>query len=315
MERGENDIEVFLKRDISLSDPSLLDEHHRFSGTFHGNGHTIWFNHGVPKGWRIALFQRVQYATIENLTVKARIRASSYKLSGLVYDAAGRTTISNCVIDADIQCSYDGGASEISGMVTEVLPNANVMINDCVVKGKFNATTNAGQSGMSGFVHTMKGSCTLNNCLYLGENNAIAGNTFAPNGTNINNCYYLNACGAPQGEQITTEQLKNGAVAWMLQGGATDMAWGQVLGTDTLPRLSDEAAKRVRRVAFVYNDQVAVARYVNTSGKVKLPTVRELLGTAFDTSKTYKLEFKDNFSEDTPVVGDLNVKGKKFVVR
>ena len=116
-------------------------------------------------------------------------------------------------------------------------------INDCIVKGKFNATTSAGQSGMSGFVHTMKGSCTLNNCLYFGENNATAGNTFAPSGTTLNNCYFTRTCGTTQGMMTVDLQLESGYLTYLLQKGRSNMVWGQKLGTDSEPMLTTDESK------------------------------------------------------------------------
>ena len=310
VEDGESDLKVFLMRDISLSDPPLVGEHRPFIGNFHGNGHTIRFNHGIPIGWRIALFKSVQNATIENLNVKASIWASSYKLSGLVCDAAGRTTISNCVIDADIKCAYEGGASEIAGMVTYVLPNANVTINDCIVKGKFNATTSAGQSGMSGFVHTMKGSCTLNNCLYFGENNATAGNTFAPSGTTLNNCYFTRTCGTTQGMMTVDLQLESGYLTYLLQKGRSNMVWGQKLGTDSEPMLTTDESKRICKVAFTYNGSESATRYANKGGTVaSLPIfiVKNLVGLGYNEHHYYAIAFADNFSTATIVTADMQV--------
>ena len=310
VEDGESDLKVFLMRDISLSDPPLVGEHRPFIGNFHGNGHTIRFNHGIPIGWRITLFKSVQNATIENLNVKASIWASSYKLSGLVCDAAGRTTISNCVIDADIKCAYEGGASEIAGMVTYVLPNANVTINDCIVKGKFNATTSAGQSGMSGFVHTMKGSCTLNNCLYFGENNATAGNTFAPSGTTLNNCYFTRTCGTTQGMMTVDLQLESGYLTYLLQKGRSNMVWGQKLGTDSEPMLTTDESKRICKVAFTYNGSESATRYANKGGTVaSLPIfiVKNLVGLGYNEHHYYAIAFADNFSTATIVTADMQV--------
>ena len=118
-------------------------------------------------------------------------------------------------------------------MVKAVGDNSSVTFNDCVVKGRFNATHENGIQDMGGFVYfqSENTTCTLNNCLYLGTNNAAGwAKTFAPNPT-LNNCYYLNACGDAQGTPVTEEQLKNGYVAHKLQADRTDQCyWAQQLG-------------------------------------------------------------------------------------
>ncbi|WP_052054562.1 hypothetical protein [Prevotella denticola] len=308
---GVTAVDAKLTADVNLGTEVVRvgDDYNQYGGTFDGQGHTLsfdWTSQGGP-----APFDFVDGATIQNLRVKGKITGSGQEAAGLVYQAYGATTISNCVSDVEITGSIDWDACEAAGLVQTVGYNGKVTVTDCVVKGNINATTEKGRKGMAGFVYTLDdgGACTLTNCLYLGKNNGVGDEcfTFAPAGITLNNCYYLNACGKAQGDKITEAQLKNGYVAHKLQGDRTDNVWGQTLGTDDEPMLTTEKAKHVYKVDFKYMDEVKATRYANSGGRVKLPTAKELLGADYDAQKSYTLTFENGFSETTAINGDITV--------
>ena len=277
---------------------------------------TLSFNWDAGNRGEIAPFKYVKDATIRNLRTQGKITSSSYdsQLSGLIMNAEGNTTISGCVSEVDLK-----GSSSLAGILQWPDGNAHITINDCLVKGTFHATYDL-EGGKNrricGFIAHMplESTCTLNNCLYLGTNNALdydeSSDTFCwLNGivNTLNNCYYLNACGEAQGEKITEEQLKSGHVAYLLQNGRDTQFWGQELDKDNEPQLTADAAKRVCKVEFAYKNKVAVTRYANQGGNVKLPTAKELLGADYDAQKSYKLAFENGFSETTAINGDITV--------
>ncbi|MBB3703702.1 hypothetical protein FHS60_002203, partial [Alloprevotella rava] len=188
----------------------------KYSGTFDGQNHTLTINWNAGSENEIAPFLIVNDATIRNLRTQGEIKANSHGLSGLVGDAYGTTTLSGCVSAVNITSSYNDGGCDAAGIIECVRDNAKVTITDCIVKGKFTATTDNGKKYMGGFVCNQEGTCTLTNCLYIGKNNATGGYTFAKN-ANTDHCYYLNTCGKAQGDRVTEEQLKNGEVAYKLQ--------------------------------------------------------------------------------------------------
>nr|WP_204355157.1 hypothetical protein [Prevotella intermedia] len=297
--------DVDLCKEINIVGNSI----EQYEGTFDGQGHTLSFDWTSQGG--LAPFYFVDGATIKNLRTKGKITTSGGEASGLLGNAYGTTTISNCVSDVEITSSIDWDACEAAGLVQTVAYNGKVTVTDCVVKGNINATTEKGQKGMAGFVYELEdgGACTLTNCLYVGKNNGVGDEcyTFAPAGITLNNCYYLNACGKAQGDKITEAQLKNGYVAHKLQAGRTDNVWGQTLGTDNEPQLTTEKAKHVYKVDFKYMDEVKATRYANSGGRVKLPTAKELLGADYDAQKSYTLTFENGFSETTAINGDITV--------
>ena len=308
---GVTAVDAKLTADVNLGTEVVWvgDNYNQYGGTFDGQGHTLsfdWTSQGDP-----APFDFVDGATIKNLRTKGKITTSGGEASGLLGNAYGATTISNCVSDVEITSSIDWDACKAAGLVQTVGYNGKVTVTDCVVKGNINATTEKGRKGMAGFVYTLDdgGACTLTNGLYLGKNNGVGDEcfTFAPAGVTLNNCYYLNACGKAQGDKITEAQLESGEVAHLLQGTRTENVWGQTLGTDATPQPTAEAAKRVYKVEFTYDNKVAAVRYANTGGHVKLPTAKELLGADYDAQKSYTLTFENGFSETTAINGDITV--------
>ena len=248
---GQNGVDAKLTANVDLgTDIAMMGNGRSYRGIFDGQGHTLSFNWDAGSKENIAPFQFVEGATIRNLNVAGAIKSSGRTLSGLVGNALGTTTISNCVSDVNITSGHKTGACEVAGMIAYVNDYAEVDITDCAVKGAFNSMA-ADKKGMAGFVYLQTGYCTLTNCLYAGTNNATAGSyTFGSN-TIRKNCYYLNTCGTAQGERIVEKQLKSGEVAYKLQGDRTDKCyWAQQLGE--MPDFYNAADKS--KANYVYYD-------------------------------------------------------------
>ena len=314
---GQNAVDAKMTANVDLGgDITQAGTNRRYSGTFDGQGHTLKINWNSGLRTWVAPFQTVEGCTIKNLRTEGEINSSTHFLSGLIFDAYGTTNISNCVSAVNIKSSYNDGGCDAAGIIECVRDNANVTITDCLVKGKIDAATESGRRYMGGFVENQYGKCTLNNCLYIGENNATGGHTFAPNHssgstTTLNNCYYLNPCGTAQGEQVTKEQLRNGYVAYKLQKGRSDMVWGQTLGTDDEPRLTADEAKHIYKVDFAYNNQVKATRYATRGnaiyGGMPTLTAKDLMGSSYNEHHYYTIAFEGGFNGSTTVSSDQTV--------
>ena len=319
VEDGQTAVDAKMTKDVDLgSDITMAGTANKpYAGTFDGQNHTLTVNWNAGSVNDVAPFGRVNGATIKNLRTEGSIRSDGYYLGGLIDEAAGgNITVANCVSAVNITSSYTSDRCGAGGLISYIFPSARVTINDCLVKGSINATTEKGQKGMGGFVYVQNGACIMNNCLYAGTNNADNSNnncyTFAPTNTSgatttLNNCYYLNPCGEAQGTQVTKAQLESGYMAHKLQGTREETVWGQVLGTDTIPQPTAEAAKQVYEVKFTYNGEVKVMRYANKGGHVVPPTVQELLGADYAPNITYALSFEGDFSASSTVTGNTTV--------
>ena len=323
VEDGQTAVDAKMTKDVDLeTDITMAGTANKpYAGTFDGQNHTLTVNWDAGSAKDVAPFGRVNGATIKNLRTEGSIRSDGYFLGGLIDEAyGGSNTVANCVSAVNITSSYTSNRCGAAGLVNYVFTYAHVTINDCLVKGSINATTEKGQKGMGGFVYVQNGTCIMNNCLYAGTNNADNSNnncyTFAPTNTSgatttLNNCHYLNPCGEAQGEQVTAEQLKSGEVAKLLQGDRTDNVWGQTLGTDLEPQPTTDAKKRVYEVKFVYNNEVKATRYANDGksihGGMPTFTAKDLLGTGYNPHHYYAIAFEGGFNASTPVNADRKV--------
>ena len=308
---GQNAVDAKMTADVDLGEDIAMvgAGGHNYSGTFDGQNHTLKINWNSGSETRIAPFYSVDGATIRNLRTEGSINSNTYGLSGLIYSLEGVTTISGCVSNVNLTSRYSlSSGCDASGMVHHVTSGASAEFTDCIVKGKFHATTENGKEGMGGFVYGQYGTCKMTNCLYIGKNNATSNsNTFAKDAT-VKNCYYLNACGDAQGTPVTAERLKSGEMAKLLQGDRTENVWGQTLGTDLEPLPTTDATKRVYQVKFTYNGEVKATRYATNGQSIHgtLPTAEELLGAGYNPKLTYALNFGD-FTATTPVTEDKSV--------
>ena len=311
---GQNTVDAKMTKDVDLGEDiaKVGTSKSPYGGTFDGQNHVLTVNWDAGSTNDVAPFGRVKGSTIKNLRTEGTIRSSGYYLSGLIDEATGENTVTGCVSNVNLTTSYANASCDAAGLICYLFESARVTISDCLVKGSINATAENGQKGMGGFVFIQHGSCIMNNCLYAGTNNASGGYTFASDSdpkatTTLNNCHYLNPCGKVQGEPVTKAQLKNGYVAHKLQGTREETVWGQVLGTDTVPLLTDKIEKRVYEVKFTLNNEVKATRYANKGQTVSLPTVQELLGADYAPNITYALSFEGGFSASSTVTGNTTV--------
>lgn len=315
-EKGMTNLNARLEADVNLgSEINMVGNvsSKDYGGTFDGQNHTLTLNWNANTN-DIAPFRRVKNATIKNLRTEGTIKSSSYFLGGLIDEATGGSnTVANCVSAVNITSSYASDRCGAGGLISYIYTNTQVTITDCLVKGAINGT-GAGRKGIGGFVYTNNGTCKLTNCLYAGTNNGSNeySYTFARN-ADITNCYYLNACGSEykQGTKVTEEQLRSGEVAWMLQKGRSDMAWGQKIGRDDAPQLTRDNDKRICKVTFAYNGREEATRYANKGGTVaSMPTFtpKDLLGSDYNEHHYYSgIAFEDGFNGSTTVNTDRTV--------
>ena len=251
---GEGNLNAKLTVDLNLGTDILKigNESTGYSGTFDGQGHTVTVDWNGNGGGYFALFPFVTDATIKNLRVTGKMTSNHEPFGVFTLKASGTTTFSGCVSDVKITNGDKNDTYCAAGMVRAAYSKGKITFKDCIVAGDLNGTTDNSRQGMGGFVcgQADDATCTFDNCLYTGTNNAKGGYTFAPKPT-LNNCYYLNACGTAQGTKITAEQLKSGEVTKKLQNNRTDKCyWAQQLGE--MPDFYNAADKS--KANYVYYD-------------------------------------------------------------
>ena len=310
---GEGKLNAKLTVDLNLGTDiqKIGSESTDYRGTFDGQGHTITIDWNGYGGDYFALFPFVTDATIKNLRVTGKM-TTDVPMGVFSYLAGGTTTYEHCVSDVKITNGDKNDTYCAAGMVRAAYSEGKITFKDCIVAGDLNGTTDNSKQNMGGFVcgQADDATCTFDNCLYTGTNNAKGGYAFAPKPT-LNNCYYVNAFANVQGTPTTAEQLASGYVAWMLQSGRAENVWGQTLGTDLEPQLSADAAKHVYEVKFTYNNKVAATRYANSgktiAGGMPSLTAKDLLGTGYNPHHYYTIAFAGSFNGSTTVDADRTV--------
>lgn len=319
VKNGETTLNVKLTQNIDLGTDTVMagTEAQKYAGTFDGQGHMLSINWDGGSTSHAAPFRYVSGATIKNLHTQGKIAQNGYALSGLVGWAYGTVTLFRCVSDVNITGGGNWGPSRSAGMVQHVAVGASVTLTDCLVKGDISDNAAEGQRKIAGFVYEQDGTCALTRCLFTGNNNGGSNYdmehsyTFAPDNATLTDCYFQYRCGKGQGEFADYGQLESGEITHRLQGDRTEQVWGQTLGTDNIPQLTAEAAKRVYEVKFSYNDKVMEKRYANSgqgiSGGMPSFYIPSLAGEGYNPHHYYTLSFGGGFSASTPIDADRTV--------
>ena len=255
---GEGKLNARLTADIDLGSDILTTSSGSggiYYGTFDGQGHTVTIDWNVyGSETYVALFPFLVDATIKNLRVTGKLTSNHEPFGVFTLEASGTTTFSGCISDVKIKIVNANNSNCAAGMVLFAGTGSKITFNDCIVAGDINGTVDYVRQNMGGFVcgQADDATCTFNNCLYTGTNNAKGGYAFAPKPT-LNNCYYVNSFANVQGERITEKQLTSGEVAYKLQGDRTDSChWAQVLGE--WPGLYREADKAKPNYVYYNNE-------------------------------------------------------------
>ncbi|MBR4152436.1 MAG: hypothetical protein IKT98_05700, partial [Selenomonadaceae bacterium] len=184
-----------------------------FSGTLDGDSHKITVSYDVTTNNR-ALFNYVDGATIQKLTVDGTINTSAAYAAGLVAKVIGGVTyITDCISSVTINSTFNGYAGH-GGFVAYV-NSGTLNFTNCIFNGSLlgKDTNNCG-----GFVGYSDGTVNITNSLFaptevtIGTNNS---STFARGNTpNLSGGgYYLQTFGNNQGTQVYKITLPDGATS------------------------------------------------------------------------------------------------------
>ena len=274
-----------------------------FSGTFDGQGHTLNVNIASDI-MGTAPFCIVKNTTIKNLKTTGIVTCYDYHSSGLVgvveEDYETPINIINCEVAVQIN-----GTEYCGGFVGHGR-NSKLVISDCIFSGSISGCHDHGC-----FVGWKENPCrpVYYNCLSIPSSvcDEYSANFSHPGAwgetshATLNNCYwsYANGFRITQGTSVTTKQLSDGTVTQALQSGSRDwttgQVWGQTIGSDALPVLTDDTNKGVYMVKFTIDGQVVKKIACNSSIGDKMPSGEDFgltnatftyNGTAFDGTTT-----------------------------
>lgn len=238
---GDNAVDAVLTADIvcAADQPMIGVNESRYAGTFDGAGHTITLNAYAEADGQ-ALFRNVTWTgEIKNLIVDGTITTNYKYAAGFVaWNEGGR--ILNCVSKVTIKSGIAGDGTH-AGFVA--INNLGSVVSNCLSMASIhsNATTSVG--GIHGWTDNR---CIVTNNLVIadiqladpGDSHSICRNPGkTAEGLLANNFYLtkLSATTDTEGTQITEEQLKSGAVCFMLNHDQSNIQWTQNIGEDDYP--------------------------------------------------------------------------------
>ena len=156
-----------------------------FSGTFNGNGKTLTVNLTASSAGK-GPFAYASGAAFEHLRVAGTITTSVHDTGGLVGQAAGGCTITDCVSDVDIVANGGNGHAGFVGSLS-----GNVAIIGSAFTGSIVGANTSYCAGFAG-----SGGGTVDDCVYDGLISGISNNnTFLRQKDKAENCYYTNLNG------------------------------------------------------------------------------------------------------------------------
>lgn len=135
--------------------------------------------------------------------------------------------------------------------------------------GILNATI---AEGASGYI-CKENNGKIESCYFMGTTGGkSAGGICLKDYNTITKCYYL--ADEDNGSGKTKEQFKSGEVCYLLSQGAESSVWGQQLGTDNNPVLSDY--KVIKAAKDDYNTYWATFSNLNSDVTLSVPSARNL---------------------------------------
>ena len=287
-----------------------------YHGTFDGQGHTLTVHYSSSNMWHTP-FSQTSGATIKNLHVAGTIKSTSSEpshMSGLISNSAGNDVIQNVWVSADIT---GGNNSWIEcGAFVGCNNCGNTTITDCLFTGSI--TTTGGNNGcFAGWVQSYSpSSVTTTNCLStgtftLGSSNSVSRGT-------LNNCYVKSyPASIPSEMQFTDAQLADGTIAYKLQVDREALVWGQRIGIDPEPVLTNDESYRVYKcinggytndpdLAYLGLQQDADGNYLIGS-VLDWQEFAELVNTGTNTAANAKMTADIDLGDDQTMIGSGSI--------
>lgn len=253
-------VTVYLGNDIDMAG-GVFVPFKSFAGTFDGQGYALKSININASGDSAGVFGTVtSTGTVKNLGIEGgNIRLASSSDSHRVGSIAGVLnggTIERCYSTATLTITKAGTTTDLSvgGIAGGNLNNG--LIKDCYFAGVANGIDHASGICDWGQGHNEGAVGRLVNCYSIGELNADAGyglcrysaSILESNKANaITNCYYLSKYNGldftTNDKTIAADALRNGKLAYLLDGGATVSTRGRVWHQGELfPELSGDTA-------------------------------------------------------------------------
>ena len=294
-----------------------------FAGVFDGSGKTISGLYGYEDGvYYNGLFANLdEGAVVKNVGVIDSYFSCYSYVGGIV--AYNWGTVEQCYFDGVIE-----GSSCVGGIVGL---NDDGIVNNCYNLGSVTGyeetwmdRSNEDIGGVVGYNSGLLSNCYNFGTVQGGTNvGAVAG--YNNSADEIINCYYLTGCAIDENGQAqqgighdeeeepctdvtgstaakTAKEMASGEVAYLLQGEQSEQIWGQTIGVDPYPMLSENKV-------YCITDGETVFGYSNVEGQLPVlgVTVSGNVTSYLDGDATVELV------QDGEVVYSTTVSGGSYV--
>lgn len=252
---------------------------HPYTGHFDGQGHSVTLKINNPGYSYQGLFGIVTDGVfIEKVIVKGYVTGSAY-VGGIVGGTNGgssnakETKIWYCGNEANVTASGANGGGIIG---VNMSGSASVVLLNCYNTG--NITSGSDGGALSGWLGG--GWSNVRNCYNSGtvKNGGNTSKAFGRNnGCYFTNCYYTEGSGTDNSTEdtdngtpamVTDPALASGELCYKLNGDQSEIAFRQLLGTDTYPTTDFNNNK-----PQVYELAVSDAEYASFVPTVNIPTL------------------------------------------
>lgn len=225
-----------------------------YMGTFDGQYHKLTIHDQVNKDYAGGLFYGAKNATIQRLILDGTIETSYLRTGGFV-GIFNDLTMNDC----ESRVTITGYASQpkdlrIGGFVGHGEDDIPVSFNDCLFSGTINGGNNIRYCApFLGFTDRST-NVTYSYCLNNGTFNVdpstlhVLGDGMYPKP--VSSFYIAGNYSSDYvyGTSVSAYQLAQGEIAFNLQGDRTEQHWGQVIGTDLAPVLTNDPNKWVYKI-------------------------------------------------------------------
>ena len=287
-----------------------------YKGIFDGQQHVVTLSEKATKDFWGGMFTWVENATIERVVVKGTIETAFLYTGGFVGRVVSGVTMNDCESRVAMTAkTLTSKEMRMGGFIGNDGYDCVDHLTDCLFSGSLLGGTNVKRcAAFTGWSDRSKNT-EFTNCLNVGTFDVDPSTTAVlGDGSYIvaTNSYYREGDYSSSyrfGTAMSAEQLKSGMVTFRLQGDREEQHWGQLIGTDPAPRLTNEAGTLVYHHPGIYsNSKDTEGLKIDEEGYYLIGTVNDwkMLATIVDDGESdikARMTADINLGDDQTMIG------------
>ncbi len=254
-----------------------------YEGTFDGQFHKVTVNDNTNKICYGGMFAYVKNATIKRAIVDGTIETRFQHTAGFIGGVNTGVTMEDCESRVTLTGITETSQNmHMSGFIGHGGNQFQINLTDCLFSGAMRGGTNVNYCApFTGWTDNSTNT-TFTNCLSIGSFDINPSSTHRlGDGKYIVavSCFYKDGNYSNSfifGTPVSETPLSSGYVTYRLQGSRSEQHWGQIIGIDPVPRLTNGEGTRV------YRGQTYTNEYVEYAGLQKDENDYYLIGGTAD---------------------------------